>query len=243
MLDRWHFNHIFSSTQVKPIYTLPSSNIILYILAFLYILLNSQFNSSNLGCTLLRYLFSTYLKFIWMYSNLLILDKAVYNCFLSTRWTSYILSSSSISARWYVFTITQKPWMKYSANSLVNHLLFTFTSLLMKEAPLTFSSSLKTRVWSNLTSLNYMSSKNKFHGIEYLLVFNILCCNDWSTSTYFIFHSFTIILQFNGFILLVLHRSVLFGINPYPGRIANIFIGLTLWFKVSGYSTSIEEYS
>ena len=73
-----------------------------------------------------------------------------------------------------------------------------------------------------------MSSKNKFHGIEYLLVFNILCCNDWSTSTYFIFHSFTIILQFNGFILLVLHRSVLFGINPYPGRIANIFIGLDI---------------
>ena len=58
-----------------------------------------------------------------------------------------------------------------------------------------------------------------------------------------LYFSFTIILEFNGFILLVLHRSVLFGINPYPGRIANIFIGLTLWFKVSGYSTSIEEYS
>ena len=80
--DKCHFNLVFSSSHVEPTYNLPSSNIILYILPFLYRLLNLLFVSSNVGCSLVTYLLFSSLKFRRMNSNLLVRDNAVYNCFL-----------------------------------------------------------------------------------------------------------------------------------------------------------------
>ena len=80
--DKCHFNLVFSSSHVEPTYNLPSSNIILYILPFLYRLLNLLFVSSNVGCSLVTYLLFSSLKFRRMNSNFLVRDNAVYNCFL-----------------------------------------------------------------------------------------------------------------------------------------------------------------
>ena len=82
LLDKCHFNLVFSSSHVEPTYNLPSSNIILYILPFLYRLLNLLFVSSNVGCSLVTYLLFSSLKFRRMNSNFLVRDNAVYNCFL-----------------------------------------------------------------------------------------------------------------------------------------------------------------
>ena len=82
LLDKCHFNLVFSSSHVEPTYNLPSSNIILYILRFFYRLLNLLFVSSNVGCSLVIYLLFSSLKFRRMNSNFLVRDNAVYNCFL-----------------------------------------------------------------------------------------------------------------------------------------------------------------
>ena len=82
LLDKCYLNLGFSSSHVEPTYTLPSSNIILYILPFLYRLLNLLCVSSNVGCSLVTYLLFSSLKFRWMNSNFLVRDNAVYNCFL-----------------------------------------------------------------------------------------------------------------------------------------------------------------
>ena len=140
-----------------------------------------------------------------MYSNFLIVF------FMHTMNIVDIIVLINICTLILVHCFTETSDEVFCELSMVNHSLFTFTSLLMKEAPLTFSSLLKTRVWSNLSSLHYVFN-NKFYGIEYLLVFNIFCCNDWRTNTYLIFLSLTIILEFGGCIFLVVHESVNYNI-------------------------------
>ena len=153
LFDKCHFNLIFRSSLVKPTYTLPSSNIILYILPFLYRLLNLLIVNSNTSCTLVTYLLFCLLKFRWISSNFLVQDNVVYNCFLSMQLTSYILLFSLMSAPWYLYTVIQKREIKYSANSArSNHPPFTFTLLCV-----------------------ILILYNKLHCIEYLFVFHILC--------------------------------------------------------------------